>query len=349
MKRLYIILIFCFSVILAKDLQRSKILISPWKFEIGDDIQYAAAVYDDENWEEISVPSSWEKEGFPGYDGYAWYRVKFKFKEYDENASYYLKIGAIDDCDRAYINGNMVGFTGSFPPDYITAYNVQRQYLIPRDYLNPDGLNVIAIRVYDSEGPGGIVWGDVGIYQTTPEISPVVELSGKWSFRKGDNSDWSMVDFDDSDWDSIFVPGIWQMQGYADIGFAWYRRRFKIDPIWEKESMILLLGKIDDMDETYLNGKLLGKTGEIAEKDGLIPVNNWEYNTLRAYYIPKNLLNFNGINTLAVRVYDGQIHGGIYEGPVGIVTRHQYLNMKEHHRSDGYYDFWDFLEDVFGK
>ena len=37
-----------------------------WKFSIGDDSAWASPDYNDQDWEEIKVPSSWENEGcFP--------------------------------------------------------------------------------------------------------------------------------------------------------------------------------------------------------------------------------------------------------------------------------------------
>jgi sialate O-acetylesterase len=44
----------------------------------------------------------------------------------------------------------------------------------------------------------------------------------------------------------------------------------------------------------------------------------------RGYYIPKEELNLNGWNTIAVRVYDGYLGGGIYQGPVGIASQKNY-------------------------
>ena len=82
-----------------------------------------------------------------------------------------------------------------------------------------------------------------------------------------------------------------------------------------------MLGKIDDVDETYLNGELIGKTGRMR-KDGSISSNN-DYIKIRGYTIPRSLLR-EKTNVLAVRVYDGFKDGGIYEGPVGIVTEKEF-------------------------
>ena len=173
------------------------------------------------------------------------------------------------------------------------------------------------------------------------------ELSGFWKFRKGDNLEYLNEDYDDSNWNNIYVPGHWQTQGYPEIGFGWYRKKFEINHDLKDENLILLLGKIDDIDETYLNGELLGKTGLIPENTNDIPIGNWEYRTIRAYYIPKHIINYKSKNTIAVRVYDGMNFGGIFEGPIGIITRSQYLKYKDNQKIDNTKGFKELLENIF--
>jgi hypothetical protein len=52
-----------------------------WKFQIGDDQRWADPSFNDEKWDNIFAPSPWENEGYPGYDGYAWYRKRFVAQE----------------------------------------------------------------------------------------------------------------------------------------------------------------------------------------------------------------------------------------------------------------------------
>lgn len=107
-------------------------LAGQWKFSIGDDIKCSTPAFNDANWENIKVPSPWENEGFNGYDGYAWYRKHFNIPLSLKGKSVYLSMGYIDDCDEVYVNGHLVGFSGSFPPNYYTAYNALRMYPCPR-------------------------------------------------------------------------------------------------------------------------------------------------------------------------------------------------------------------------
>ncbi|HEX9250992.1 MAG TPA: hypothetical protein VF870_02065, partial [Ignavibacteriaceae bacterium] len=89
-----------------------------WKFSLGDDQRWKDVRYDDRNWEKIYAPSSWENQGFHGYDGYAWYRNSFKLTSDLKTKDFYLVLGFVDDVDQTFINGNLIGVSGGFPPDY---------------------------------------------------------------------------------------------------------------------------------------------------------------------------------------------------------------------------------------
>ena len=65
------------SVAAAEDWKAVLDLRGKWKFELGDDANRASVAFDDSKWAEIFVPSPWEDEGYPGYDGYAWYPQTF--------------------------------------------------------------------------------------------------------------------------------------------------------------------------------------------------------------------------------------------------------------------------------
>jgi len=314
-----------------------------WKFEIGDNPLWKEYDYDDEWWEEIEVPSTWEDEGFPGYDGFAWYRVHFKITSKHKHESLYLNLGAIDDADETYLNGKLIGQSGSFPPKYTTNAHNTRAYPIPTNTLKFDQDNVIAIKVYDGYGIGGIKWGDNFISKRKDEIILDQYFTQNWKFSIGDNETWQLNNFDDSSWEELLVPLKWDMQGYKHHdGLAWYRYRFKLDEYLEDERLILILGKIDDFDETYLNGQLIGKNGTI-NNHGKTHINDYSYLHLRTYYIPKKLLFTEKENVIAVRVFDGRGSGGIYEGPIGIITRDNYIIWKEKNeeRKNSKKGFWE--------
>jgi len=272
------------------------------------------------------VPSSWENQGFHGYDGYAWYRTSFKLSKANETKDLYLILGYVDDVDQTFINGNLIGVSGGFPNNYRTAYNAFRKYYIPKEYLSKDGENVIAVRVYDDELDGGIISGNIGIYFVEPGFEPDINLSGIWDFKTDDDSSFIKNDKVDSNTVKLMVPAHWDIQGYEYYdGFAWYKKSFFLPKELAGESMILLLGKIDDIDQTFVNGILVGSTGLWNFKNVPTDFNsNFEWTQERIYSVPAKLLKFGETNTIAVRVYDGYKDGGIYEGPIGLITQSNY-------------------------
>jgi sialate O-acetylesterase len=68
------------------------------------------------------------------------------------------------------------------------------------------------------------------------------------------------------------------------------------------------LGKIDDSDKAFLNGKQIGASYE-------------QFDKRRFYFVTKDQFKAGATNTLIVFVEDPQGEGGIYEGPVGIIKQ----------------------------
>jgi len=305
------------------DEQKIKNIKGRWLFSVGDNTDWADPGFDDVEWDRIYVPSYWEEQGYRGYNGYAWYRKHIRISRKFENTNMYLFLGKIDDVDEVYFNGTLIGNTGSFPPNLEAAYTIQRKYYIPKKIVNLTGDNVIAVRVYDVKDLGGIRNGKFGIYKF--EAMPVdLDLSGIWKFHINDSLSWNGNDFNDNDWDDIHVPGFWEDQGYNEYdGFAWYRRNFDLSPTLMDKKLVILVGKIDDIDQVYLNGKLIGQSGEFNLADGKIKSPTY-WNEFRGYFLPREIKLKETANTIAVRVYDSNGSGGIYEGPVGIITQENY-------------------------
>jgi hypothetical protein len=314
-----------------KDLQ------GKWKFSIGERAEWISPKFDDKDWDVINVPSPWEDQGFNGYNGYATYRKSFTISSEFKDRMLYLILGYIDDVDEAYLNGQKIGSSGSFPPVYETAYNAERKYCIPSDIIHFDATNVITVVVYDSYEKGGIVGGDIGIYSGKMSMKLDINLQGKWKFRTGDDLNRRSANFDDSGWDEIFVPSKWEDQHYRDYdGYAWYRKTFgfKVDANYEK--MVLILGKIDDIDQVYLNGILIGSTGNFSVKERFQIITGEEWSAFRGYYIPDGILKKSQLNYLAVRVYDSGGGGGIYEGPVGLISQDKYIEFWRKNKNFGW-------------
>ena len=314
-----------YSQVVPWDLQKD--LQGDWKFRIGDQKNWADPALDDSQWDEVQVPAPWETQGFHAYDGYAWYRKTFSVDAETTENKLYLSLGYIDDVDQVYINGELIGFSGSFPPYYQTAYNAYRRYPIPAGLLQPGKKNVIAIRVYDARVDGGIITGLVGLV-SNPDFNKLdLDLSGIWEFGLGDNMAWKDNATSSANWEKIMVPLFWEKQGFVNYdGYAWYRKAFFLPENLRSQDLILFLGKIDDYDQAFINGQLIGSTG-FDDAGNYIADDDMAFSMVRKYNLPIQYLKFGEVNTIAIRVYDKYIDGGVYEGPIGIIKQEAYTDF----------------------
>jgi sialate O-acetylesterase len=327
----------------AEDLRKVFDLSGYWKFSIGDDAEWSDPKFNDSDWDQIRVPDRWENQGYNEYNGYAWYRKAFTIVDLPKDEPIYFVTGRIDDADEIYLNGKLIGKSGEFPPNFETAANQKRKYLIPQEYLNFSGSNIIAVKVYDTYLEGGIIDSPAGIFVDEDFSYLDLVLSGKWKFHLGDNKQWASGNFDDESWNEINVPSEWENEGYRDYdGYAWYRTTFKIPQQLKDEVLYLSLGKIDDYDYVYINGECIGEVFDL-KKDGEYKRKGFEYNARRVYKIPSGIIKSTGINSIAIRVYDKVLRGGIYEGPIGIMTEKNYKKYTHKHYQNQ--DFWDFIID----
>jgi len=345
-KYIQIILIFSltglgFSNVYPNDLKLVTRLSGYWKFSVGDDMKWIDPNYDDSDWDQIYVPSNWERNGYKEYNGYAWYRKSFDVYSLPEESPIYLELGRIDDVDEVYLNGKKIGSTGSFHPEFETAHSINRRYLIPKGLLKYDQKNVLSVRVYDSWSYGGIVSGNIGLFVDADYALLDIPMFGEWQFRLGNRREWRNPGYDASKWDKIMVPSDWETQGYQDYdGYACYRKVFNMPDHLRNQNKYLALGKIDDIDEVYLNGEFIGSVYDLKNKSNYRWHGN-EYTIQRIYYIPEHLIKYGKPNVLTVVVYDGQGQGGIYEGAIGIMSGSNYDRYRSRNIQPP--TFWDLL------
>lgn len=144
-------------------------------------------------------------------------------------------------------------------------------------------------------------------------LKQLINLEGTWKFTIGDDQAWAEIGYDDREWDYLRVPGSWEKNGFINYdGYAWYRKSFQLNKSIDKKFVFLLLGYIDDVDEVYLNGHLIGSSGVFP------PLVKTAVNILRKYSVPVELLKTNGENIIAIRIFDDYHDGGIINGPVGL-------------------------------
>ena len=95
------------------------------------------------------------------------------------------------------------------------------------------------------------------------------------------------------------LPVVWEDTGLEVDGVVWFTKSVNIPKDWDNKDLILSLGRINDFDITWFNGKKVGRGINATD--------------LREYKIPSSLVKV-GINKIVVQVLDIGNVGGIY-GP----------------------------------
>ncbi|MBM3333053.1 cellulase family glycosylhydrolase [Candidatus Sumerlaeota bacterium] len=154
-------------------------LAGVWRFRLdpkdeGSALGFASADLDDSQWDRIVAPHElgWERLGydkdnphFTGknvkpYNGHAWYRKKVFIPASWAGRDLELDLGARVGSNRywVYVNGKSVG------EDAQREQRPQWLVRIPASLLRAGEANTIAIRVYNSENSGGLLWPRLQLY-----------------------------------------------------------------------------------------------------------------------------------------------------------------------------------------
>jgi hypothetical protein len=147
-----------------------------WRFaidpdEAGGKAGWMEADFDDSTWRVLKAPGYWEAQGVtdprPGqppkpkdgmpytdYDGTAWYRKHVMVPKEWVGQELVLHLGSVDDFDRTYLNGELIGET---PLNVPQAVSLTREYRIAPEKVRFGEENVVAVQVRDGGGPGGLM------------------------------------------------------------------------------------------------------------------------------------------------------------------------------------------------
>lgn len=134
--------------------------------------QFKNTNFQDKIWPEIKVPSLWENQQIGNIDGIVWMRKTIVLTAEQAKKEAVLHLAKVDDEDKTYVNGVEVGTNN--------LWDAKRVYKIPANVLK-EGTNVIAVRITDYSGGGGI-YGDPQDLKIDFKDSNV-PLEGLWKFN----------------------------------------------------------------------------------------------------------------------------------------------------------------------
>nr|WP_315245712.1 sialate O-acetylesterase [uncultured Flavobacterium sp.] len=165
--------------------------------------------YDDSSWPEMYAPKLWENQQLSNLNGVVWMRKSIVISKEDVNKKAILELAKIDDQDITYVNGIQVGTNNQ--------YDKKRIYEIPAGTLKA-GVNVIAVRISDYSGGGGIFGEQDDLKLSLQDIR--IPLAGQWKFQVVEiKTEISPNSFPDLLYNAMINPLI----PYTFQGVLWYQ------------------------------------------------------------------------------------------------------------------------------
>ncbi|HRU06778.1 MAG TPA: DUF4838 domain-containing protein [Candidatus Brocadiia bacterium] len=175
-----------------------------WKFQWdpkneGESGGWSDPKHDASGWLEMGVNEPWEKQA-PGkawrdahgqdYDGMAWYRTEFTLEPGEKGKRVSLVFGAVDESVTVWVNGRKV-LTREYeklnnPNAWMEPFSVE-----VTEAVNRDAPNVVAARVEDRSGQGGI-WKPVWLSVADPP-SGKINLAKNPGFEQAHLAPWSLL------------------------------------------------------------------------------------------------------------------------------------------------------------
>ena len=144
----------------------------------GEAQGFADPARDSAGWKKMRLPGLWEPAGLD-VDGVVWFRRELNVSAAWAGRDLSLGLGAIDDFDTTYFNGERVGATG---PETPNSWTTPRRYRIPGRLVRA-GRNVVAVRVYDRIGGGGFNGGDMSLAPADDPKQGALPLGGEWDYK----------------------------------------------------------------------------------------------------------------------------------------------------------------------
>lgn len=125
---------------------------------------------DDSAWPTTNFPASVENlYNNKQLDGAFWFVKTIRLEKQPEQDIYFKVPDGIDDYDKLFINGNLIGLTN--------CYSCPRNYRIPKEYLKQN--NVFSLLVIDKDGAGGIR-GKISLEGE----DMFLDISNDWKYKK---------------------------------------------------------------------------------------------------------------------------------------------------------------------
>ncbi|HKL71235.1 MAG TPA: sialate O-acetylesterase [Marinilabiliaceae bacterium] len=130
------------------------------------------------DWNSMKLPGNIEQTEMGEFDGVVWFRKEFVIPTSWEGKELTVSLGAIDDMDVTYLNGNVIGAY-----EEAGFWQTERKYTVAGDNVK-SGEAIISIKMIDTQGGGGFTSAasTMSIHPTN-DPSVALSLAGDWKYK----------------------------------------------------------------------------------------------------------------------------------------------------------------------
>src|SRR5512133_2778943 len=151
--------------------------VDQWKNLEFNDEKISSTEFDDNSWPAMILPEAFEK-SVGEFDGAVWFRKSIDIPRNMTEKDLVLSLGPIDDMDRTYFNGTLIGAT-----EVSGLWQADRNYEVPASLVR-EGANEISVRVVDTQGGGGLVGTpDKMKLSLKGDAKLSIPLKGEWKYQ----------------------------------------------------------------------------------------------------------------------------------------------------------------------
>jgi hypothetical protein len=172
-------------------------LNGPWKFNPGDDPQWAQPGFNDSGWKtaDFTAPPGardddvgisgyipgWSSKGYPKLSGYAWYRMTVSLDHMDGKNLALLAPTAVDDAYQLFVDGLLLGSSADFASAIPGVYSIKpHMFPLPKS-TSKENILTIAFRVWMN--PSRVGQPESGGIHVAPAIGEKRSIERKYRFE----------------------------------------------------------------------------------------------------------------------------------------------------------------------
>ena len=172
-------------------------LNGPWKFNGGDNPQWAQPDFNDSDWKtaDFTAPPGsrdddvgisgyvpgWTSKGYPNLSGYAWYRIKVPLDSMEGKNLALLAPSAVDDAYQIYVDGVLLGSSANFSGARPIVYSIKPSMFSLPQRIKNGNIITVAFRVWMSPSRLGSL--DAGGIHVAPAIGEKKDIEAPYQFQ----------------------------------------------------------------------------------------------------------------------------------------------------------------------